>query len=73
MLSIFHIEVAFLNQAITPMVSNCGASSNVDFNHEHPKQNQALANAHKPQWQVTLKDHLDLHWIILFCKIPKTS
>jgi hypothetical protein len=55
------------------MVSNCGASSNVDFNHEHPKQNQALANAHKPQWQVTLKDHLDLHWIILFCKIPKTS
>ncbi len=60
----FPYEVTFPNQTIAPMVSNCGASSNVDLNHEHPKQNQVLANAHKPQWQVTLEDHLDPHWII---------
>jgi hypothetical protein len=49
----FPFEVAFPNEAIAPMVSNCGASSNVDSNHKHPKQNQTFANVHKPQWWVT--------------------
>lgn len=34
----FPYEMAFPNEAIALMVSNCGASSNVDSNHEHPKQ-----------------------------------
>jgi hypothetical protein len=49
----FPYEVAFPNEAIEPMVSNCGVTSNVDSNHEHPKQNQAFINVHKPQWWVT--------------------